>query len=144
MRTTARRAKLARSTFNGEPFDVFPVNDRWPSHTGTRDPLQKRDRLSKAILNQVSAEYRGEFIDDRLTVNVGLRAAVLHARPEQLLLHQLGVRLCRVLGQNATLNAIFAANNPYVVDPVTGRVISGWSPRSIAYSSMTISCPTSA
>ena len=31
--------------------------------------LQKRDRKSFAILHQVSGEYRGEFFDNRLTVN---------------------------------------------------------------------------
>src|SRR4029453_6177334 len=59
---------------NGEPFDVFPVN--YPLHFqfgGANVTMQKRDRKSKAILNQVSAEYRGEFVDDRLTVNAGVR-----------------------------------------------------------------------
>jgi iron complex outermembrane receptor protein len=53
----------------GEPLDVFPVND--PIETAAGFPLQKRDRQSYAILNQVAAEYRGEFGD--LTVNVGAR-----------------------------------------------------------------------
>jgi iron complex outermembrane receptor protein len=57
---------------NGEPFDVFPVNDPQMDVTGT--VLQKRDRLSYAILHQFWAEYRGEFMDGRLTVNLGLRA----------------------------------------------------------------------
>lgn len=44
---------------NGEPYDVFPVNR--PILTGSGAPLQKRDRLSYATLQQVSGEYRGEF-----------------------------------------------------------------------------------
>lgn len=36
--------------------------------------LRRRDRYSVALLNQVSAEYRARFFDDRLLVNVGLRA----------------------------------------------------------------------
>ena len=56
---------------NGEPFDVFPVND--PIAAGNGDILEKRDRLSIALLHQVSGEYRGEFFDGRLTVNAGLR-----------------------------------------------------------------------
>ena len=56
---------------NGEPFDVFPVND--PIAAGNSDVLQKRDRRSIALLHQVSGEYRGEFFDSRLTVNAGLR-----------------------------------------------------------------------
>ena len=54
---------------NGEPYDVFPVND--PVLTSGGFALNKRDRLSYAILNQVSGEYRGEFGD--LTAVLGLR-----------------------------------------------------------------------
>ncbi|RZJ46422.1 MAG: TonB-dependent receptor [Brevundimonas sp.] len=36
--------------------------------------LRTRDRLSIAELNQFSLEYRGQFLDDALTVTVGVRA----------------------------------------------------------------------
>jgi iron complex outermembrane recepter protein len=36
--------------------------------------LRRRDRLSVATLNQIAAEYRGRFMEDKLLVNVGLRA----------------------------------------------------------------------
>jgi iron complex outermembrane recepter protein len=36
--------------------------------------LQNRDRLSYAMLNQISGEYRGKFFDNRLTVVLGIRA----------------------------------------------------------------------
>ena len=57
---------------NGEPFDVFPVNVPIAAQDGTI--LQKRDRRSIALLNQISGEYRGEFFDSRLVVNIGVRA----------------------------------------------------------------------
>jgi iron complex outermembrane receptor protein len=57
---------------NGEPFDVFPVND--PVTGGDGTILEKRDRRSIALLNQIAGEYRGEFFDSRLTVNIGIRA----------------------------------------------------------------------
>ena len=57
---------------NGEPFDVFPVND--PILGADGSVVQKRDRRSIALLNQIAGEYRGEFFDSRLTVNVGIRA----------------------------------------------------------------------
>ncbi|MEO7178195.1 MAG: TonB-dependent receptor [Allosphingosinicella sp.] len=57
---------------NGEPVDVFAVNVPQADVTGV--DLQKRDRLSYAVLNQLWAEYRGEFMDGRLVVNAGLRA----------------------------------------------------------------------
>lgn len=57
---------------NGKPFDVFPVNDPLTDRNGR--VLQKRDRLSFAILHQVAGEYRGEFMDGALVVNAGIRA----------------------------------------------------------------------
>ena len=36
--------------------------------------LRRRDRYSIALLNQFSAEYRGRFLEDKLLLNVGLRA----------------------------------------------------------------------
>jgi iron complex outermembrane receptor protein len=57
---------------NGEPFDVFPIND--PVLAANGDILEKRDRLSIALLHQISGEYRGEFFDNRLTINAGIRA----------------------------------------------------------------------
>lgn len=35
--------------------------------------LQSRDRKSIASLNQISLEYRGQFMDDALTLNIGVR-----------------------------------------------------------------------
>ncbi|MBC9033202.1 TonB-dependent receptor [Sphingomonas sp. JC676] len=57
---------------NGKPFDVFPVNDGLADVNGRI--LQKRDRLSFAILHQASAEYRGEFFDGQFVVSAGIRA----------------------------------------------------------------------
>jgi iron complex outermembrane receptor protein len=56
---------------NGEPFDVFPIND--PVLAANGDISEKRDRRSIALLHQISGEYRGEFFDSRLTVNIGAR-----------------------------------------------------------------------
>jgi len=36
--------------------------------------LRRRDRYSVALLNQVSVEYRGRFLEDKLLFNVGVRA----------------------------------------------------------------------
>jgi iron complex outermembrane receptor protein len=57
---------------NGEPVDVFAINVAQADVTGVN--LQKRDRLSYAILHQIWGEYRGEFVDGRLVVNAGIRA----------------------------------------------------------------------
>ncbi|MFV0623150.1 TonB-dependent receptor [Sphingomonas sp. ac-8] len=56
---------------NGEPFDVFPINDPITDVDG--NVVQKRDRKSYAILNQVSGQYRGEFLENNLVLDLGLR-----------------------------------------------------------------------
>ncbi len=58
---------------NGQPLPngVFPEENN-PLKDASGAVLQKRDRLSKAILHQVAAEYRGEF--GGLTVTAGVRA----------------------------------------------------------------------
>ncbi|MCW3846169.1 TonB-dependent receptor [Sphingomonas sp. LB-2] len=53
---------------NGEPYDVFPINQ--PVLDGQGNPIQKRDRLSYATLQQLSGEYRGQF--GGLTVVLGI------------------------------------------------------------------------
>ncbi len=57
---------------NGEPVDVFPVNS--PSRDSNGTIIQRRDRLSFAILQQLAGVYNGEFIDNKLAVTVGVRA----------------------------------------------------------------------
>ena len=57
--------------YNGEPVDVFASDVAQADVTGVN--LQKRDRLSFAILHQIWSEYRGEFLDGALVVNAGLR-----------------------------------------------------------------------
>ncbi len=54
---------------DGVPEDVFPINDPLVAANGSI--LQKRDRQSYAILNQIAGEYRGEF--GALTLNLGAR-----------------------------------------------------------------------
>jgi iron complex outermembrane receptor protein len=58
------------------PADVFCANFGYAE--GIEDingvPIRRRDRISYAILSQPSVEYRGDFMDDALTLTVGLRA----------------------------------------------------------------------
>ena len=64
--------EVGRLDVNGEPFDVFPVNS--PEIAANGVVLQKRNRLSYAILQQIAGEYRGEFLDENLVVTAGIRA----------------------------------------------------------------------
>ncbi|MEP6784199.1 MAG: TonB-dependent receptor [Sphingomonadales bacterium] len=59
-------------TNNGKPMDVFAINN--PLLGSDSLALQKRDRLSYAILHKVSADYRGKFFDDKLVINLGVGA----------------------------------------------------------------------
>jgi iron complex outermembrane receptor protein len=56
---------------DGHAIYVYPVDH--PMLDATGNPIEKRNRLSYAILHQVSGEYRGSFLDNRLTVDLGLR-----------------------------------------------------------------------
>ena len=115
--------------FSGEPLDVFPVNDPVKDVNGT--VLQKRDRQSYAILHQPSAEWRGEFFDDKLTTTVGLRMPFFTRKLDNNCFTSSASNssgaFVECSGGNAAVDALIAANNPYVVDPVTGA-ISGFSP----------------
>lgn len=61
----------------GQPYDVFSAVDGEGSYA-VRDAagnvLNKRNRLSYAILHQLSGEYRGSFLDEKLKVALGVRA----------------------------------------------------------------------
>ena len=46
-------------------------------------PLRGRDRFSIAELNQVSGEYRGKFLDNKLEVLLGVRAPFFHRELNQ-------------------------------------------------------------
>ena len=63
-------------TSSGDPTDVFGGKDGYGAKVLNADGffLRQRDRLSYAILNQISAEWRGQFFDDNLFVTVGVRA----------------------------------------------------------------------
>ncbi len=60
----------------GKAMNVFGGKDGQGDQVKLPDGtnLRRRDRLSIALLNQVSAEYRGRFLEDKLLVNVGVRA----------------------------------------------------------------------
>jgi iron complex outermembrane receptor protein len=61
---------------DGHPENVFAGKDGEGTPVLLPDGtnLRRRDRASVAELNQVAIEYRGRFMDDRLLLNVGLRA----------------------------------------------------------------------
>ncbi len=68
--------EFSRISSSGNPSEVFSAKDGWakPVYDATGYFFRTRDRHSYAILNQISAEYRGRFFEDRLFVTAGVRA----------------------------------------------------------------------
>ncbi len=70
---------VSRINSDSTPADVFGANfgyaDGLPDGNGV--PIRRRDRMSYASLSQLSLEYRGSFLEDRLTLTAGLRAPIL-------------------------------------------------------------------
>jgi len=100
---------------NGEPEDVFPVNDPEADVLGV--VMQKRDRVSKAILHQVSGEYRGEFLDERLTVNIGVRAPFFTRDLHNYCFTSSASGFVECFGQDIAREIQFAALNPTIQGP---------------------------
>ncbi len=59
----------------GQPADVFGAKPGYGAPIAALDntSLRKRDRFSIAELNQISLNYVGKFLDDKLHVNIGVR-----------------------------------------------------------------------
>ena len=61
----------------GRPYEVFSALDgegAYAVNDAAGNVLNKRNRLSYAILHQVSGEYRGTFFEDKLDLTLGVRA----------------------------------------------------------------------
>lgn len=67
-------AEWGRVDSNGNPLNVFAGNEGDPVLTADGSIVRGRDRYSIAELNQVAAEYRGEFADERVIATIGVRA----------------------------------------------------------------------
>lgn len=100
---------------DGSAVDPFPVNDPLADVTGT--VLQKRDRLSKAILNQVSGEYRGKFFDDAVIFTAGLRAPFFRRNLNNYCFTTSVTGFVDCFGDNPAANDAYAAANPAVQGP---------------------------
>jgi iron complex outermembrane receptor protein len=100
---------------NGVPFSVFPSENN-PQIDSAGSVLQKRDRLSYAILNQVSGEYTGHFWD-KLTVTAGIRAPFFTRKLHQNCFSTSVTGFVDCLGDSASAASVAAyiAAKPYAV-----------------------------
>ena len=96
---------------NGDPRDVFGGREGFgqPIFTSDGRIFQKRDRSSIASLSQWSAEYRGDFMEDRLTLVLGVRAPEFERELDQR---------CFALGGNTSSTQYCTAQTPTLVDPL--------------------------
>jgi iron complex outermembrane receptor protein len=107
-------AEFGTYNTNGTASTYFPVNDPITDVNG--NVMQRRNRLSYAILHQVSGEYRGRF--GGLTVNAGVRVPFFKRNLNQYCFtNRTGGYAC--FGSDAG-NAAFGAANPYVITPANG------------------------
>jgi len=98
---------------NGEPVDVFPVND--PIQDANGNVVQKRDRQSYAILNQFAAEYRGEF--GPLRVNAGARLPFFKRDLENFCFTTSASGFVDCFGGDTALEQAYADEFPVVQGP---------------------------
>ena len=92
---------------NGFPSNVFGGQERWGSPEDRvfgRDGsyYRSRDRFSIAQLNQFAVEYRGQFLDDSVTINVGARAPFFKRELNQYCYSQNGTSTVRCTTEATT------------------------------------------
>ena len=102
--------------------DWFAGRNKVDNRIVNRDgyELRTRDRLSIASLNQFSLEYIGRFLDDALTLNIGVRAPFFERELNQFCFTQdrSSTVLCTSEVPNATLangNVTFAGRTPQYI-----------------------------
>ncbi|SDD52187.1 iron complex outermembrane recepter protein [Sphingomonas sp. YR710] len=104
---------------DGHTINVFPIDNPLKDSTGA--PIQKRNRKSLAILNQVSGEYRGEFFDDKLTVKLGVKAPFFKRDLTNYCVTEAGGTFVDCFNSPTSQTAFLAANPTYI--PPIHRVI---------------------
>jgi iron complex outermembrane receptor protein len=101
----------------GNPENVFGGRQGNKVPTADGSFLRTRDRYSIAELNQVAAEYRGKFMDDKLIATIGVRAPFFKRELNQY---------CYSL--DATTNVLCTTQNP-TTTLANGNVTFGASTR---------------
>ena len=104
----------------GEPLDVFPVNNGLLTGTGLK--MQKRDRLSYAILQQVAAEYTGKFANGDLVISAGVRAPFFKRNLTNYCFTTSAGGFVDCFGQFDPFNTAYQAGNPYSFNSTTNAV----------------------
>ncbi len=117
--------EAAGLTVSGRPTNLFP-HDNGAYTDANGDVLQKRNRLSIAILNQVSGQYRGRFLDDKLTVEAGVRGAFFTRKLDNRCFTTAGNGNVDCT-DDPSQNAAYAAVNAYSLSAATALPV-GYNP----------------
>lgn len=104
--------------YNGKPFDVFPVND--PVLDANGRALQKRDRLSYAILHKVALDYNGDFFDNTVHINAGLGLPFLKRNLTNYCATSSAAGFIECFGSDSAAQAAWLAGNPTQTVPGLG------------------------
>ncbi|MEZ6022639.1 MAG: TonB-dependent receptor [Hyphomonadaceae bacterium] len=95
----------------GDPFNVFGGRVGFGTPIITNDGIvfQKRNRSSIATLSQFSAEYRGDFMNDAVTLVVGVRAPEFERELDQR---------CYAVAGSTSSTQYCTMQTPTLVDPL--------------------------
>jgi iron complex outermembrane receptor protein len=94
---------------NGFATDVFSDSSLTDA---AGNVLQKRDRLSYAILHQVSGEYSGDYLNDTLHLNIGVRAPFFKRNLTNNCLATSASGFVDCFTTNSADQAVYATANP--------------------------------
>jgi iron complex outermembrane receptor protein len=113
---------------DGTTQDVFGAKNGYGPKVYTSDGsiLRGRDRFSVANLNQIAVEYRGQFLDNKLTVNAGVRAPYFERELNQYCYSQDGSSnvLCTTQAPNTPLangNLTFGTSSTQYIKPYSAK-----------------------
>jgi len=116
---------------SGDPENVFAGRQGERIYAADGDIIRGRDRFSIAELRQYAVEYRGQFMEDKLTATVGLRAPYFTRELNQYCytpnggsgssgtIQAGGGTLCT----SRAPNAVLANGNVTFVTPMTGTPV---------------------
>lgn len=110
-RQTGALATLNNSGYSNAYFPILT-----PLLDPNGNPLEKRNRLSYAVLNQGSAEYRGRFFE-KLTITAGIRAPYFTRKLNNFCVTEAGGSFVDCFTDTVS-QATFLAANPTFVAPV--------------------------
>ncbi len=104
---------------NGNTSQYFPIDD--PLLDAGGGIIQKRNRLSYAILNQGFGEYVGHFLGDKLTVDAGVTYKAFTRKLNNFCVTETGGSFVDCF-TNAASQAAFLAASPGYVGPISKTV----------------------